>query len=155
MSEQHAVVLRRLQPDDAARCAELEQVLFLGDDPWPAEAFLTELAGGHNFYLAAEIGGQLVGYAGLSLLGPLSDPEYEVHTIGVDPTYQRRGVGRALMDNLMAVVKGPVFLEVRTDNTPAITMYESYGFQRTGVRKNYYQPSGADAYTMCRPAPTP
>ena len=47
---------------------------------------------------------------------------------------------------------GPVFLEVRMDNGPAIAMYESYGFERMGVRRNYYQPSGADAYTMVRPA---
>ena len=44
-----------------------------------------------------------------------------------------------------------MFLEVRTDNVPALRMYEDYGFVRTGVRKNYYQASGADAYAMMRP----
>jgi ribosomal-protein-alanine N-acetyltransferase len=42
---------------------------------------------------------------------------------------------------------------VRTDNTPAIALYESEGFTRIGLRRRYYQPSGADAYTMLRPAP--
>ena len=45
-----------------------------------------------------------------------------------------------------------VFLEVRVDNDPAIGLYESVGFTRCGVRKGYYQPSGADAYTMIRPS---
>ena len=42
-------------------------------------------------------------------------------------------------------------MEVRVDNTPAIRLYESFGFFTAGVRKNYYQASGMDAYTMTRP----
>ncbi|AKK02362.1 ribosomal protein S18-alanine N-acetyltransferase [Corynebacterium epidermidicanis] len=145
--------VRRLVINDAARCAELEQQLFAGDDPWPAAAFEQEFAQPNNFYLGVEIDGNLVGYAGLSLLGSLKEPEFEIHTIGVDPAHQRKGIAGELMDQLMHAAdqyQGPVFLEVRTDNEPAIAMYEKYGFERMGLRKNYYQPSGADAYTMKR-----
>jgi ribosomal-protein-alanine N-acetyltransferase len=45
-----------------------------------------------------------------------------------------------------------VYLEVRTDNEPAIAMYLAHGFEHLGLRRRYYQPSGADAYTMGRPA---
>ncbi len=45
---------------------------------------------------------------------------------------------------------GVVFLEVRTDNAPAIELYESFGFVNVGLRKRYYRASGADAYTMRR-----
>jgi [ribosomal protein S18]-alanine N-acetyltransferase len=78
-----------------------------------------------------------------------------VHTIGVDPAWQRQGVGRALLNTLLAKAdeaRAPVFLEVRTDNVAAIAMYEAHGFSRIGLRRRYYQPSGADAYTMARPA---
>ena len=44
-----------------------------------------------------------------------------------------------------------MLLEVRTDNAAAIALYVSEGFTRLGVRRRYYQPSGADAYTMARP----
>jgi ribosomal-protein-alanine N-acetyltransferase len=44
-----------------------------------------------------------------------------------------------------------VYLEVRTDNEQAIGLYEAHGFRRIGLRRRYYQPSGADAYTMERP----
>ncbi|WP_137725428.1 ribosomal protein S18-alanine N-acetyltransferase [Prescottella subtropica] len=143
--------------DDADRCAELEQVLFPGDDPWSAQAFRSELAGGHNRYFTArDDADTLIGYAGVSLLGTSITPEAEVHTIGVDPVAQRGGIGGALLDALLQVADswgGPVFLEVRTDNAPAIALYEREGFEIVGTRKRYYQPSGADAFTMRRPAP--
>jgi ribosomal-protein-alanine N-acetyltransferase len=50
-------------------------------------------------------------------------------------------------------VGGTVFLEVRTDNVAAITLYESVGFVRAGLRRRYYRASGADAYTMRRDPP--
>lgn len=149
------VELRELRPGDATRCAELEAQLFPGDNPWPENVFMVEFAHPHTFYLGVFEEEQLLGYAGMAMLGPRDDPEFEIHTIGVDPTQQRRGLGRLMMDNLMHVADGfdaQVFLEVRTDNTAAIAMYEAYGFTNQGVRRNYYQPSGADAFTMTRPS---
>ncbi|MBO0677888.1 ribosomal protein S18-alanine N-acetyltransferase [Mycolicibacterium sp. S2-37] len=143
-----------LTKDDAARCAELEALLFGGDDPWPARAFRAELDAGHTHYAAARADGKLVGYAGIARLGRREPFEYEIHTIGVDPEYQGRGIGRRLLNDLLAVAgNGTVFLEVRTDNEPAITLYESVGFVRAGLRKRYYRASGADAYTMRRDPP--
>ncbi|WPF66538.1 MULTISPECIES: ribosomal protein S18-alanine N-acetyltransferase [unclassified Corynebacterium] len=149
------VGLRRLTTADAARCAELEQVLFPGDSPWPRQAFEKEIAHPSSFYVGAQDGDLLVGYAGLVVLGPSDSPECEVYTIGVDPAYQGRGLGRELLEQLLHtadLLEAPVFLEVRTDNAPAIGLYESKGFTITGTRRNYYQPSGADAYTMMREA---
>lgn len=142
-----------LRQADVERCAELEKILFSGDDPWSAEAFTSELAGSHNRYLAARTAdGDLIGYAGIALLGS-AFPESEVHTIGVEPAWQGNGAGRRLLDGLLDAANshgGPVFLEVRTDNEPAIGLYRSRGFEIVGTRKRYYQPSGADAYTMRR-----
>lgn len=146
------VVLDALVAADAERCAELERALFPGESPWPAAAFEAELRAPHNHYFAAREDGALLGYAGLSALGG-EDPESEVHTIGVDPEAQGRGIGRMLLDALLAVADahgGPVFLDVRVDNAPAIGLYESTGFVKVGVRKRYYMPSGADANVMCR-----
>jgi ribosomal-protein-alanine N-acetyltransferase len=136
---------------DAARCAELEAQLFPGDDPWPPEAFVRELAGKHNRYVAARDDGLLVGYAGISRLGRVPPFEYEVHTIGVDPAYQGRGIGRRLLDELLDFAgDSVVYLEVRTDNVAAIALYRSAGFTNVGLRRRYYRVSGADAYTMAR-----
>ena len=47
-------------------------------------------------------------------------------------------------------VRATVFLEVRTDNDTARRLYESEDFSVVGLRRRYYQPSGADAHTMRR-----
>lgn len=160
--EQRQLHLRELGPADATRCAQLERVLFADEGPWPEHAFLAEFAAPNTFYLGVEEvlateaakppARILLGYAGLAQLGPAEDPEFEIHTIGVDPRAQRRGIARMLMDNFCFVAdrtNAPIFLEVRTDNEPAITMYRTYGFSTIGTRKNYYA-GGGDAFTMQR-----
>lgn len=145
------VAVDALTRADAQRCAELEAVLFPGDDPWPAGAFVEALAADYNHYVAARVDGRLIGYAGISRLGRQAPFEYEVHTIGVDPDYQSHGIGRRLLEHLLDFADGgAVFLEVRTDNSAAIGLYESTGFVTIGLRKRYYRVSGADAFTMRR-----
>ena len=148
------VVLGPLARTDAARCAELESQLFDGDDPWPARAFLAELEAKHNHYVAARADDKLVGYGGIARLGRKKPYEYEIHTIGVDSAYQGQGIGRQLLAALLELADGgTIFLEVRTDNETAISLYESVGFVRVGMRRRYYRASGADAYTMRRDPP--
>jgi ribosomal-protein-alanine N-acetyltransferase len=157
------VVIDALREADAARCAALELVLFPGDDPWGVQAFRDELRAGHTYLAARSVGGAregtaaggalLVGYGGLAFLTAPPQAEAEIHTLGVDPAFQGRGIGRALLRGLLVVADGrhaTVFLEVRTDNDAARSLYESEGFVVVGLRRRYYQPSGADAHTMRR-----
>jgi ribosomal-protein-alanine N-acetyltransferase len=147
-------VLGPLARTDAARCAELESQLFEGDDPWPARVFMAELEAKHNHYVAARADDKLVGYGGISRLGRKKPYEYEIHTIGVDAAYQGQGIGRQMLTTLLEYADGgTIFLEVRTDNDAAISLYESVGFIRVGMRRRYYRTSGADAYTMRRDPP--
>ena len=143
-----SVLIGPMLAADAQRCTELERLLFDSDDPWRPEAFLEALAAGHH-YLAARENGSLLGYAGLVRTGD----EAEIHTLAVDPAHQSRGIGRALLRAMLDHAAGaPVFLEVRTDNEPAIQLYRSEGFVVMGTRPGYYRPSGADAFTMHRQA---
>ncbi len=165
--------LRPLTLGDVPRCAELEKVLFPGESPWPARAFEQELAAGHTTYWAVDmnvnrvghndnrvdhdvihVAHNVVGYAGVGRMGPAAWPEYEIRTIGVAPEAQRRGIARMMMDAIVELADShdaPIFLEVRVGNDPAIRLYEAYDFVINGLRRNYYQPSGADAHTMYRP----
>jgi [ribosomal protein S18]-alanine N-acetyltransferase len=143
-----SVLIGPMSAADVHRCAELEHVQFDIDDPWSSVAFLEALAAGHH-YLSAREGGSLVGYVGLARAGS----EAELHTLAVDPAYQRRGIGRALLRAVLDhAVGATVFLEVRTDNKWAIQLYRSEGFDVIGIRRGYYRASGADAFTMRRQA---
>lgn len=152
----HAL-LGPLDYPDIPRCAALEKEMFSADSPWPAAAFRAELNAPYNRYFAVReaAAAPIVGYAGISTLGSPGDEECEIHTIAVATSHRGLGYGRALLDAMLGVadaVDAPVFLEVRVDNHTAIALYERNGFVKSGVRRGYYQPSGADAYTMVRPA---
>ncbi len=135
---------------DIGEAAALERALFPTDSPWTAAVFWSELAAGHHYVVRRGRGGRVLGYAGLAVGPDVAD----VQTIGVAPAARRRGIGRALLrDLLRAAGDLPVLLDVRTDNAPAIALYAAEGFRRIGVRRRYYQPSDADAYTMRRPPP--
>ncbi|MGH3856085.1 MAG: ribosomal protein S18-alanine N-acetyltransferase [Pseudonocardiaceae bacterium] len=143
-----SVLIKPMSPEDVHRCAELEHLLFDIDDPWSHAVFVEALAAGH-YYLSAREGDALVGYVGLARVGR----EAEVHTLAVDPAHQRRGIGRALLRAALDHAgEASVFLEVRTDNESAIQLYRSEGFEVIGIRRGYYQASGADAFTMRRAA---
>lgn len=142
---------------DIPRCAALEKEMFADDSPWPASAFRAELGAPYNRYFAAREhpGGELMGYAGISILGTPGSYECEIHTIAVAQSHRGRGYGHGLLSAMLEIADtcgASVFLEVRTDNDTAIALYERNGFVPAGIRRNYYQPSGADAYTMIRPA---
>ena len=140
--------LEMLCSADISALVALEEILFPGDSPWSRQMFAAELEAG-NFYVVHRDGaGEIDGYAGLAVIGD----ETEVHTIGVRPDRQGAGIGRQLLRQLLSVAgERRVLLEVRTDNDAAIALYASEGFIRLGIRRRYYYPSGADAYTMARP----
>ncbi|WP_454049648.1 ribosomal protein S18-alanine N-acetyltransferase [Cellulomonas sp. Marseille-Q8402] len=150
------VLLRPLVPADLDALEAMEQALF-GTGAWSRRALAEELDGPGRWYVGAEdVGsGELVGYAGLWFDGY----DGQVMTIGTRPDAQRRGVGRLLLDALLArareVGAGDVLLEVRVDNEPALRLYERAGFERFGRRKGYYQPENVDAWTMRRRAALP
>ncbi|MFI0357795.1 ribosomal protein S18-alanine N-acetyltransferase [Actinomadura sp. 9N407] len=137
---------------DLAAVLMLEEALF-PEDSWSEEMLRAELADQprtRHYVVAEEAGGGLVGYAGLAAAGGQAD----VQTIGVLPDRQGAGIGAALLTELLDEAarraSEAVFLEVRADNDRARLLYERFGFQRVGLRKRYYQPSGIDAIVMRR-----
>jgi [ribosomal protein S18]-alanine N-acetyltransferase len=128
--------------------APIEADLF-GPERWSAAMFWNELANGHYYVVALE-GELVVGYAGLSV----GDVEGWVQNIAVRRDQQRRGIGRALLEALLAEAARrkvkTVLLEVAVDNRAAQKLYDGYGFQAIGVRRGYYQPSNTDALVMRR-----
>jgi ribosomal-protein-alanine N-acetyltransferase len=146
-----SATLRPMRWWDIPPVVTLERELF-SDDAWSDAMFWSELAEPDTrTYVVAEDEDALVGYAGLLAY---DDNEAYVQTIGVAASHQRRGIGRRLLTVLLDVAHDRgcrhVDLEVRADNDPAIALYREHGFEPVGIRRHYYQPSGADALVMRR-----
>jgi ribosomal-protein-alanine N-acetyltransferase len=92
----------------------------------------------------------VVGYAGLCTY----DDQSWVQNIAVRGDRQGRGIGAALLDDLLAEAarrgSRQVALEVRADNETAQRLYARRGFEAVAVRRGYYQPSNTDAVVMVR-----
>ncbi len=117
--------------------------------PWSATLFLSELAQrSSRRYTVAMLGPLVVGYAGLMVV----DDEGHVTTVTVDPDWQGRRVGTALVLDLARAAPAlgvrHLTLEVRVGNTPAQVLYRRFGFAPVGIRKNYYAETGEDALVM-------
>jgi [ribosomal protein S18]-alanine N-acetyltransferase len=94
---------------------------------------------------------KLVGFIAFSAI----PPESELLKIGVQSDHRRRSVGKRLIGKMIVTLleQGSVekiFLEVRSDNRPAISFYETLNFRKTGLRKNYYTHPAADAVLLIR-----
>ncbi len=144
----NAVELQPLRWWHLEQVARLEVDIF-GEDCWSPELFWSELAqGALRHYLVAERDGRIIGYAGLAAWAG----ESWVQTIAVADVARGLGIGRRMMNALLSEARRrgarTCALEVRADNTVAQQLYGSLGFRRIGVRRGYYQPSGADALVL-------
>ena len=117
---------------------DLEQKLF-PEDAWSATSMASELDASHTYYLGV-FDPELIGYAGLSTSsGSFSS---DIQTIGIALERRGQGLGRKLMQQLIAKAKElgseQLMLEVRADNQAAISLYLDLGFVQIDVRTVSY-----------------
>jgi ribosomal-protein-alanine N-acetyltransferase len=118
-------------------------------DPWSKEQVVSEISGipQTRYYVVAETEGKIIGYGGL--FSPSSGVEADIQTLTVVNELQGRGVGRALLMDLLREAElrdaPAVLLEVRLGNSSAIHLYESCGFVEIARRPNYY---GQDLHAL-------
>ncbi|MFE8645836.1 ribosomal protein S18-alanine N-acetyltransferase [Sphingomonas sp. NCPPB 2930] len=105
--------------------------------PWTRGNFLDSLRAG---YQARQLvaGGAVIGY----FVAMKGVDEVHLLNITVAPACQRQGWARVLLDALRLWARGQgalwLWLEVRTGNLRAQSVYTAHGFQRVGLRKRYY-----------------
>ena len=77
--------------------------------------------------------------------------ELHITFIAVHPKYQRKGLGRFLLTDLIKRSKSMqtthLHLEVKNNNEPAKAFYKSMGFKTVGNRSNFYK-DGSDALIL-------
>lgn len=105
---------------------------------WSADSFNQIIAERGLFYSVRTSAGKLIAY----LLLQNQIDLYEVMQLSVDPNYRRQGIAESLLRLATAQVaqegSEAIFLEVRESNQSAIALYHKLGFDRVGLRKNYY-----------------
>lgn len=131
-----AQLIRELAADDLGTLAVLEQECFA--DAWNLSMLESETGNQFATYLVLQVEDKVVGYAGVWLVAG----EAEIHRVVVAEKFRGLGYGKLLTESLVkqcfAQGATQVSLEVREDNVPALKTYLSVGFQKVGVRKNYY-----------------
>ncbi|MDO8250327.1 MAG: ribosomal protein S18-alanine N-acetyltransferase [Rhodoferax sp.] len=105
--------------------------------PWSRGNFLDTLTSGYEGQLLMA-DDTLLGY----FIAMKGVDEVHLLNITVAPEYQRQGWAHVMLDALTIWAKGQaadwLWLEVRVGNLRAMNVYESQGYRRVGLRKNYY-----------------
>ncbi len=123
----------------------LERVCF-GKDAWSFLDLIAVLSHPGVVRLKAVEGRQMAGFIA-------GDPRPAdgwawIATLGVDPRYQRRGIGRALLQECESRLRhSTIKLTVRVSNQAAIALYEGEGYQSADIWRRYYN-DGEDGVVM-------
>lgn len=136
--------------DHLDELARLEKVCF--SRPWSRQMLAEELDNACAAFLVAleEATEKVVGYAGLLVM---ADEGY-ITNVAVFPEYRRQGIAGQLLEVFLRFAQANALafltLEVRPSNEAAIALYQGYGFEEKGRRKNYYDFPKEDALILTR-----
>jgi ribosomal-protein-alanine N-acetyltransferase len=132
-------------PHDAAAIAALSRRLIEAGLPpaWPADRVLCHIKRTDSVVLTARRQDhEAPPLAGFAIM-QFGETQAHLNLLAVATDYQRRGLGRQLMQWLheSALVAGTwvLGLELRATNTGAQRFYASLGYQPGGVIRGYYQ----------------
>lgn len=117
--------------------------------PWSSSQYKEEFSSPtRHFVVAVDESQSIVGYAGVFAPG---NAEADILTVGVVPEHRGKGVAKALMALITNWAKAQgstaMMLEVKVDNPEAIGLYQSLGYSKLNIRKDYFGP-GLDAQVM-------
>jgi ribosomal-protein-alanine N-acetyltransferase len=117
--------------------------------PWSASQYKEEFSSPtRHFIVAVDQAQSIVGYAGVFAPGAA---EADILTVGVVPEHRGKGIAKALMALITEWAKAQgttaMMLEVKVDNSEAIGLYESLGYSKLNIRKDYFG-TGLDALVM-------
>ena len=126
---------RPLTEADLNLVLEIEEVAY--SHPWTLEIFQDCLRVGYCCWALMQ-GEQIIGYGVMSVAAG----ECHILNLCVCPDRQNTGYGSMLLEKLLDIARkhhaDTAFLEVRPSNDPAIQLYQQAGFDKVGMRRDYY-----------------
>ncbi len=139
--------VRPMLSSDPDKVSIIEISVF--SDPWKTCDYEDMLQSrNHSVLCAWDESSKLLGYAAVGYVAG----ESEILRIATSPEARRCGIGRALLTRMIEERKAAgdeiMFLEVRSQNTPAVSLYSSVGFSVYAMRKGYYKAPSDDALMM-------
>lgn len=141
------MLIRTWEEKDNKAIADLEQICFAY--PWTYEMVAETQAQPTFLGAVAEVGGEVVGYAGAIFCFSQAD----IALVAVNPNNRRQGIAQKLIAQIeeWLLQKGvnEIFLEVRVSNAPARELYKRVGFNEVGIRRKYYE-DAEDAIVMLK-----
>ena len=149
MSEKHIRIVP-MTVDHLDELERLERICF--SRPWSKRMLGEELDNACAAFLVAEEAetGTVLGYAGLLAM---MDEGY-ITNVAVFPEYRRCGIAARIIEVFMNFARANklafLTLEVRPSNAAAIALYQSFGFEEVGRRRNYYDLPKEDALILTR-----
>lgn len=136
--------------DHLEELEKLERICF--SRPWSRKMLAEELENQCAAFLVAEdsVSGRVLGYAGLMVV---ADEGY-ITNVAVFPEYRRQDIAAQILQVFVqfAAANHLAFLtlEVRPSNAAAIALYQGFGFEEVGRRKNYYDLPKEDALILTK-----
>ena len=134
------VLIRNAQLTDIDALVALETACF-ETDRLSRRSFKHWLAADHRALLVADVEKTVAGYI-LIIYHP-GTRLARIYSIAVSPQHRGLGLAKQLMaaGEQAANEDGRLYLrlEVSVDNTPAIKLYETQGYQKFGIYRDYYQ----------------
>ena len=107
------------------------------------KVFKSELDSDSSHYLVVKDNSKIIGFAGIKV----TVPDCDIMNIVVKKDFRNQGIGSLLLKELINLSKSlnikNLFLEVNEKNTPAISLYNKFGFKKISIRKNYYKNNNA------------
>ncbi len=126
---------RPMVESDLDAIMEIEPHIY--SHPWSRGNFSDSLVSGYSAWVLLD-GAKIIGYA---LMMMVLD-EAHLLNLSVAKAYQKQGLGRLLLEHMIAIAKkhaaANMFLEVRPSNISAIALYENIGFNEMAIRRGYY-----------------
>ncbi len=136
--------------DHLEELEKLERICF--SRPWSRKMLAEELENQCAAFLVAEdsVSGRVLGYAGLMVV---ADEGY-ITNVAVFPEYRRQGIAAQILQVFVQFAEANqlafLTLEVRPSNAAAIALYQNFGFEEVGRRKNYYDLPKEDALILTK-----